>query len=79
MFDSAKPASDGNPGFATGPELVAFAESLRTEIDGSITDLVTMGQQIVAAARTLHTTDVDNAIGISRIATALNGLGAPPR
>ncbi|MEV6561516.1 type VII secretion target [Nocardia sp. NPDC051756] len=79
MFDSAQPAADGNKGFASGPALVTYSNGLKTEMEGTITDLETTGQKIVAAAETLQGMDVDNATGISRVATALNGLGKPPQ
>ncbi|MBY8857668.1 hypothetical protein K7711_14375 [Nocardia sp. CA2R105] len=78
MLGSAQPASSGNPGFATGPQLAAFVKSMRTEIDDTITDLATAAHRIVGAAQALHTIDVDNAIGISRIASGLDSLDGPP-
>ncbi|MFD3705002.1 hypothetical protein ACFWUP_17850 [Nocardia sp. NPDC058658] len=77
MFDSAEPAQNGNPGFETGAKLVALASLLKTELTDSITDLATAGQNIVTAANQLQNMDAGNATGISRIATALNGLGRP--
>ncbi|MEU7214796.1 hypothetical protein [Nocardia iowensis] len=78
LFDSAQPAADGNKGFATGPKLVAYANSMKAEVEGTINEFATTAQQIVAAAQSMQAMDVDNATGVSRIATALNGLGQPP-
>ena len=78
LFDSAQPAADGNDGFATGPALVAFANSMRSELDSTINELLSTGQLIVAAANRIESTDDATAEGISRIATSLNGLGNQP-
>ena len=78
LFDSAQPAADGNDGFATGPALVAFANSMRSELDSTINELQSTGQRIVSAANRIESTDDATAEGISRIATSLNGLGNQP-
>ncbi|MFB8281104.1 hypothetical protein [Nocardia colli] len=79
MFGSIQPAADGNPGFATAPELTAFATSLRAEIDDTITDLATKAQQVIDAARSIHNQDEAGAEGLSRIASSLNSLYRPLR
>lgn len=86
LFDSAQPAAAGNPGFTTGQKLVALAASLEREMESTITILAGTGSSIVSSAQALYNADTtyhmnidaDNATGISRIATALNGLGKPP-
>ncbi|MDP7703698.1 MULTISPECIES: hypothetical protein [unclassified Mycobacterium] len=86
LFDSARPAASGNLGFATGAKLVALADLLKREMDSTITILDGTGHAIVSSAQALYNADnthgmnidTDNATGISRIATALNGLGKPP-
>lgn len=78
MFDSAQPAADGNKGFAAGPELVTYAALLKTEMEDTIAQLASAGQQIVNAAQSMRTMDTDNTTGFNRIVTALNGLGKPP-
>lgn len=75
LFDSAEPAAVGNRGFATGPKLVAFSDSVRSDFVSTIDELEATGNKIVTAAQSHQATEVDNAEGISRVATALNGLG----
>lgn len=68
---------------------MALAESLKREMDSTITILAGTGSAIVSSAQALYNADIaptpgmnidaDNATGISRIATALNGLGKPPK
>ena len=87
LFDSAQPAATGNPGFVVGPTLVALADSFKREMDSTITVLARAGRTIVSSAQGLHSADTthgmdidaDNATGVSRVATALNGLGKPPQ
>ncbi|MDL9947995.1 type VII secretion target [Gordonia sp. ABSL11-1] len=78
LFDSARPAADGNPGFATGPHLTAFARSLRSELETTIDDLSDTAHNVVNGAKTIERTDGDTAEGLSRLVTALNGLGHQP-
>lgn len=86
LFDSAQPAASGNPGFVTGPQLVALADSLKREMESTITRLAGTGSAIVSSAQAMYDADntrgmnidADNAAGLSRVATALNGLGQPP-
>lgn len=84
LFDSAEPAASGNPGLVTGPKLVAFADSLRRDMESTITRLAGTGNAIVTSAQAVynadntHGIDADDATGLSRVATALNGLGKPP-
>ncbi|OBF17208.1 hypothetical protein A5725_24635 [Mycobacterium kubicae] len=86
LFDSAQPAASGNPGFVTGPKLVALADGLKREMESTITRLAGTGSAIVCSAQAIYNADnthgmnidSENADGISRIATALNGLGKPP-
>lgn len=86
LFDSAQPAASGNPGFVTGPKLVALADALKREMESTITRLAGTGNAIVSSAIAMYNADnthgidadADNATGLSRVATALNGLGKPP-
>ncbi|MGC4961702.1 type VII secretion target [Gordonia sp. DT218] len=78
LFDSAHPAAEGNVGFATGAKLIAFADDLRSELDATISELSTTAHKIANGATQLERTDADTAEGISRIATALSGLGNDP-
>lgn len=83
LFDSAKPAADGNSGFATGPSLLRFVTGLRGEFNSTINELDTTATKIVDAARTVASTDAETAEGLSRIVSSLNGLrdsqiGGPP-
>ncbi|MCG5432532.1 hypothetical protein LV457_09535 [Mycobacterium sp. MYCO198283] len=75
LFDSAEAAAAGNRDFATGPKLVACNDDLRAHFASTVDELQQTGDKIVAAAQAHQATEVDNAEGISRIATALNGLG----
>lgn len=85
LFDSAQPAASGNPGFVTGPKLVALADALEREMESTITRLAGTGNAIVSSAKAMYyadnthgiDADTDDATGLSRVATALNGLGKP--
>ncbi|QKT07059.1 hypothetical protein HUN08_07505 [Gordonia sp. X0973] len=78
LFDSAEPAAAGNPGFAAGPKLVAFNTLMKGEISSTIDDLSATADAIVASVEAIEQTDGQTAEGISRIASALNGLGKAP-
>lgn len=55
-------------------------------MESTITKLAGRGSAIVSSAQAMHNADnthgmdidADNATGLSRVATALNGLGQPP-
>jgi hypothetical protein len=87
LFDSALPAASGNPGFVTEPRLVALADALKREMESTVTILAGTGSSIVSSAQAMYNADTSmewtstptNATGISRIATALTGLGKPPQ
>lgn len=86
LFDSAQPAASGNPGFVAGPKLVVLADGLKREMESTITRLAGTGNSIVSSAQAMYNADnthgmnidAENAEGVSRVATALNGLGKPP-
>lgn len=73
-FDSQQPAATGNPGFAAGPKLVAYARALHNEINEFITELVDNSHKIITSATAIQTLDNDNADGFNRELAALNGL-----
>ncbi|ATL66376.1 type VII secretion target [Nocardia terpenica] len=75
-FNSQADAAKDNPGFATGPELIEFANRLHTEINGFITDLSANAEKIVQAAQAYQSTDDDYA-GVMRELSALNGQTKP--
>lgn len=78
LFDSAHPAALGNPGFSTGPVLVRYCDELRDDFETTVRELDALGREIVLAAQAHQATDAENADGLSRVASALNGLGLPP-
>ena len=77
-FTSQATAAQGNPGFASGPELVSYANTLHTQMNAAIDDLATNGQKIVTAAQNVQSADASSAEGFNREAAALNGLSKPP-
>jgi len=76
-FTSQTAAAQGNPGFASGPALVRYADILHSQMNGFIDDLDSNGNKICAAAQSVQTTDADTAEGYSREMSALNGLSQP--
>lgn len=78
LFDSAGAAAMGNRGFATGPKLVAYNDDLQTDFTTAVSDLEATGNEIVRSAQLMQVMDAENAEGLSRVATALNGLGGDP-
>lgn len=77
-FNSAAPAAQANPGFATGPALVAFANTVHGQVNSVIDEMSTNGEKIVAAAQNVQSTDSDTGNGFNREMAALNGLSKPP-
>ena len=77
-FNSAAPAAQANPGFATGPALIAFANSVHGQVNSVIDDLSTNGEKVIAAAQNVQSTDSDTANGFNREMASLNGLSKPP-
>ncbi|MGC4962807.1 hypothetical protein [Gordonia sp. DT101] len=77
-FDSQATAASDNPGFATGPKLIAYATELHNQINGFITDLSCNAEGIIGAAESFVSADPQNAAGFNRELAALNGLTKPP-
>jgi hypothetical protein len=77
-FTSQQAAAQGNPGFATGPQLVTYANTLHSQMDSLINDLAANGQKIVTAAQNVASADSDSADGFNREVAALNGLSKAP-
>ncbi len=77
-FTSQVPAAQGNPGFASGPELTAFADTLHKQMDTFVDELTHNSEQIIASARPVKQVDGDTADGFNRELAALNGLSQQP-
>ena len=76
-FTSQANAARANPGFATGPRLVEYANKLHNQMNGFIDDLTANGKKIISAAENVAQTDSDTATGFSREMSSLNGLSQP--
>ena len=74
LFTSQAAAAKGNPGFASGPELVTYANTLHTQMDALVDDMATNGQKIVTAAQNVQNADTSSTEGFNRELASLNGL-----